>query len=64
MNQLTNCLAGDIATNKVFCILCYLFSSKTQDGHADYFACISVFIKKKSVLGSSCQKEHVLHSMT
>lgn len=37
-----NCQARGISTNKVFCVLCYLFSSKTQDVHTDYFACISV----------------------
>lgn len=32
-------------TNNVFCVLCLLFSSKTQDVHTDYFACIAVCVQ-------------------
>lgn len=42
----------DIASTKVFCILCFLFSSKIQDVNTDYFTCISVqfLLSKEPVL--------------
>lgn len=50
INWVTNCKVRDISSSKVFCVLCCLFSSKTQDVHTDYFACISVLFY------SSCQR--------